>query len=879
MRAFLACLLLISSVSAAHVELVVDGDSGPLHFAVGEIEAALRHRGDTSSRSPYPASQGIGARGDRIVLTTADRSTARGSELTALPPLHQEGFSLRVSSDATTGARTVWVVGHDTAGTMYGGLEVAERLRIEPRGLVAIGDLDRQPHLRERGVKFNVPLDARSPSYSDPGDSAQQNIGTVWELTFWREFIDRLARHRYNLISLWNLHPFPSLVRVPEYPGVALADVQRSRVAWKEHYALQATGLDAPEILGNVETLDRLSIDEKIAFWREVMRYGRERNVKFYVVTWNLFTNGVAGKYGITADPANATTTDYFRRSVRELILTYPDLAGIGLTTGEYLPGLSAPEKEAWAFETYGRGVLDALAAQPQRKLTFIHRQHEAGAAEIRKRFAPLMEHPGVDFVYSFKYAEAHALSSTRQRFHEKFVADIGDAPTLWTLRNDDNYHFRWGGAAFVREFIGNLPARNTRGFYYGSDQHIWAREFLSAERAPDAPRELEIAKHDFHWLLWGRLGYEPRLDDARLIALLAGKFPGTDSARLFAAWQDASMTFPLTTGFHWGALDFQWYIEGCQSRPEPAQTPSGFHDINRFISLRPHPATDNIAIPDFVAATRSGKPRSGTTPLQVAERLHAHADRAFAALEHLQPTVARDPELRRTLEDIRAMAHLGKYYGHKIRAATELAFFRASLERHHHDTVARELNQAAYQWRCYVVTATTLYRNPLWTNRVGHVDWRQTYSSVLYDLTLTGSAIDVPSMAPSSGGTILEAEDAASTAGELPLRATVAGFSGRGYREFDHTQDPRGVQWKFRAPSAGNYVLEVRYAMRRGETSPAQLSINGTKSELLLWPTGGAKTWAHDRIIVQLDAGENTITLTPNAVVNLDHVNILPWP
>ena len=46
-------------------------------------------------------------------------------------------------------------------------------------------------------------------------------------------------------------------------------------------------------------------------------------------------------------------------------------------------------------------------------------------------------------------------------------------------------------------------------------------------------------------------------------------------------------MIYPLTTGFHWGALDFQWYIEGCQSRAEFAQTPTGFHDINRFISLR----------------------------------------------------------------------------------------------------------------------------------------------------------------------------------------------------------------------------------------------------------------------------------------------------
>lgn len=110
-----------------------------------------------------------------------------------------------------------------------GGLEVAELIRT--RGLVALADTDQNPHLAARGVKFNLPLDARSPSYSDAGDSAQQNIATFWDMSFWHDYIDRLARHRFNRVSLWNLHPFPSLVRAPEYPDVALADVQR----WGRH--------------------------------------------------------------------------------------------------------------------------------------------------------------------------------------------------------------------------------------------------------------------------------------------------------------------------------------------------------------------------------------------------------------------------------------------------------------------------------------------------------------------------------------------------------------------------------------------------------------------------------------------------------------------
>ncbi len=183
-------------------------------------------------------------------------------------------------------------------------------------------------------------------------------------------------------------------------------------------------------------------------------------------------------------------------------------------------------------------------------------------------------------------------------------------------------------------------------------------------------------------------------------------------------------MIYPETTGFHWGSLDFQWYIEACKSRPGPAQTESGFHDVNRFITLAPHPGTDNISIPDYVKAVVSGKQRSGTTPIEVSDQIHRHADRALAIVGRLSH--GGDKELRRTLEDIRAIAYLGKYYAHKIRGATELALFRATEKRSHQDKAVDELNRAAQFWRLYASTALGQYANPLWTNRVGYCDWRK---------------------------------------------------------------------------------------------------------------------------------------------------------
>ena len=52
------------------------------------------------------------------------------------------------------------------------------------------------------------------------------------------------------------------------------------------------------------------------------------------------------------------------------------------------------------------------------------------------------------------------------------------------------------------------------------------------------------------------------------------------------------------------------------------------------------------------------------------------------------------DKELRLTLDDIRTIAWLGKYYAHKIQAATELALFRETLKPEHRDAAIRDLQQ-----------------------------------------------------------------------------------------------------------------------------------------------------------------------------------------
>jgi hypothetical protein len=739
--------LYAADAHAATASIVYDLSEARVAFAARELEAALRARGYAPEHRPLgeatrppraPAPPGL-----HVIFSTREQARQRGAPSTAtgaaFASLRPEGFVLLQAGSPS--ARELWIIGADVAGEMYGGLELAEE--IQAFGVEGIPPLTQQnPYMPLRGTKFNLPLDVRTPSYSDMSDSAQAAMASVWDFEFWRAYLDQLARARYNLVSLWNEHPFPSMVRVPEYPDVALADVLRSTIPFDEDYPTTGTGLVTPQMLARVEVLRELTIDDKIAFWRRVMRHAKDRNIDIHLITWNIFTYGVDGKYGITDAIDNPKTVDYFRASVRAMFRTYPLLRGIGLTTGENMGEATFEAKESWAFATYGQGTLDAARAEPNRRFRFIHRQHQTRAGDIARTFRPLVESPNVDFVFSFKYAQAHALSSTRQTFHTGFVQSLDGLKTLWTLRNDDALMFRWAAPDFVREFIQNIPAEKSAGYYVGSDMWVWARDFLGKQ--PSTPRQLEIDKHWLHVLLWGRLGYDPTLDSGRIVSLVGQRFPGIDAKRLLDAWQNASLVYPLVTGFHWGEYDFQWYIEGCRSRPGPAQTASGFHDVNRFITLGVHPGTDNVPIPAYVASVLNGKAQAGTTPLELADRVAARADAALNALKtlslHARPPTSptsSSSELLETLGDIRAMAHLGKYYSFKIRGATELALFRATAEAAHREGSVQSLTEAARAWRAYTRQASALYRNPVWTNRVGIVDWAELTAAVDNDIAI----------------------------------------------------------------------------------------------------------------------------------------------
>ena len=680
----------------------------------------------------------------QFALEKIEESLSRNNQL-KIPPIDFRLDTNSLSPEAykvLTTRKGIEILGGDVKGLMYGGLEVAEQLTLNGKVKEAQGN----PYLEKRGIKFNIPLDARTPSYDDTGDAAQKNYAEMWEWSFWEEFLDEMAIHRYNTLTLWNPHPFPSMVKLPNFPDVALEDIMVTTLSpigkeneWAEPQMVSSN------VVENLKLVKKMTIEQKIAFWQKVMKHAEDRGIDVYFFTWNLCANGAAnpvppfyrtynqplweeepGKHGITNQMDNPINVDYYRESVKSFLLTYPTVKGIGVTAGEHmLDEAGAYTREQWIWEAYGKGMMDALQANPEREIKFIHRVWNTDMDKIMNYWK---DYPG-SFEASFKYAKARLYSTPYLNFADKHVEAMKKygLKSWWNLRNDDIFIHRWGDPDYVRAFIGHFQKEHTAGYYMGSDGYVWGKEFTS--KNPELSGQLEIKKHWYNFMLWGRLGYDNALDEAFFVKKIQSHFPQTDAPLLYSTWQEASKIIPQVNVFHWRDWDYMWSVEGCIDER------MHFHDIVQFM-INPTISGDSILNPiAYAQASLAGKEMTQISPLQVVSNLDRYARNSLEGAEKLQLEAAT-AELRTLVDDIQSMAHLGLYYARKIEAATELAFYAETQQDSYKEKAIAQLEQAAQSWDQYRIISERNY-HPQMLARTKMLDFSEIMGYVKQDIDL----------------------------------------------------------------------------------------------------------------------------------------------
>ena len=697
---------------AETVGVFFDPNEPQSKFAAGDVKTALEQNKVTVEMLPLASLQESYAH--KKVVIAMESNPAVAAVLAAQGGSKASGLGAQAYRLQTTDGpqKSYWALGGDTSGAMYGGLQLAENITFD--GLSKKYDEKGSPDFLQRGIKLNLPMDKRIPTYSGymGNTSTQHAVENVWDMKFWEEWLDLQARNRYNVLSVWVHHPFPALVKVPGYEKACLPGIEGF------------FGYSDPS----------LTIEKRIAFWRQVMTYAHNRGFSFYFFCWNVCTEYAEDMYPglITEKEDNPDTLDYLSKSMKALLETYPELDGFGISAGDNMK-LPKDSRGPWTWKAYGKAAHDYALANPNRKFTMIHRGLGAGLEKLYDDWRPLTNLSNIKFEYSVKYANAHMFSTLTPRWYESDMADAAKSgqKTWLTLRNDDFFYMDMGDPEFVRGFLAGVPYREViNSFYIGSDIYHPTRTYWCKD--PTMNGQLEIQRNWYIQLLWGRLSYQKDLADDVFKKHLAKRFPQADSEKLFKAWALASRPLPkvqeLTQG-SWG-LDAHWYAEASMYPREGG----AFRFLKDFTETEV--ARKSSSHLCSIADTAAGKCGDKKSSYQLADEMEADADRALALMNGVASK--GDSQLDAKINNIKQLAYLSNHFAYKIRAAT--------YKKSEQIPKAREAMGEAYcWWMKYVDSMDAMYTGNKFRTVEIEPDWHYADAWQLKDYTDLGG-VGIPS-------------------------------------------------------------------------------------------------------------------------------------
>ncbi|MBR9998858.1 MAG: hypothetical protein KFF73_07805 [Cyclobacteriaceae bacterium] len=669
-RYFFIILALTFIKPSVHAQYTIafDSRSGPVTYAVNKLRETLFLEGKNLT-----AHSGDRDRPDILVLSAKEAvNDGRIREIRA-DEIKTEGFQVL----NIRGEKRLIIASGDETGAMYGLLELEEHFR-NHGSLFNIEPGIHNPELIYRIIKFNLPW---SPYRDSP--ATRIHMQTCRDLQFWEKFLDMMAENRFNVLSLWNLHPFPYMIRAKNFP--------------------MATPFNDEELAGWQQ------------FWKTLFRMARQRGIQTFIVNWNIVVSReFAGAYGAEEfNDRSDLVKQYTRESVTQVINEYEDLTGIGVTLADWMNNfngsMSAAEREDWIAETFVEGMKRA-----ERKVKFLHRSVLSGSPiEMRRVIdqAELDEPALVEIKFNWSHGHSTPTLAITHDYHSGEVDDRFWNPKPdnynieWMIRNEDFFILRWGQPEFIRNHIAQNNHDYVDGYFIGSEGYIPALDY-SQKISPEKTWQYGFEKQWLFYQLWGRLLYDPETPDKVFEDSFNRKYGIRTGHLLLNAYSLASGMPLKLASFYRSTWDYTLYAEGFLA-PRPSTQETFFDGTSDFISIDElichetlEPAM--VSIRDYVDLVNNKIPVPGEriTPLELADQLEQDGRNAIELLNILN---LHDLDLKGALiseqEDIYTWSYLSLYFAEKIRAGVSLQLFRTRGDPQDKTGSVRHLRYALEHW------------------------------------------------------------------------------------------------------------------------------------------------------------------------------------
>ena len=675
--------ILISTSLKAQITIAYDHQSGPVFYGINRLHQTLFLSG-----KELILDSGMDMESSDILVISDSKSLLKFSEQYGAIEADQikpEGYQiLRIE-----GTGKIIIASGNDVGAMYGLLDLVEYTKNHP-DLFKIEQGLHNPHFEYRIIKFNLPW---SPYRDSP--ATRIHLQTCRDLNFWEKFLNMMAENRFNVLSLWNLHPFPYMIRAKNYP--------------------QATPFNEEEL------------QEWQEFWKALFRMAKQRGIQTFIVNWNIVVSPeFARTYGAEVyNDRSELVKKYTRESVTQVINEYEDLTGIGVTLADWMNNfngsMSAREREDWIAETFVAGMKEA-----DRKVKFLHRSVLSGSPiEMRRVIdqADLKEPALVEIKFNWSHGHSTPTLAITHDYHSGEVDDRFWNPKpdnyniQWMIRNEDFFILRWGQPEFIREHIKVNNHDYVNGYFVGSEGYIPALDY-SHKISEEKTWQYGFEKQWLFYKLWGRLLYDPDTPDRVFHEAFNQKY-GIHTGDILLNAYSLACRMPLRlASFYRSTWDYTLYSEGFLA-PRPSSSETFFDGSSDFISIDEliyHETLDPkmISIKDYVEGMVEEKTfnQEMITPLELADQLEKDGHNALKILDLLN---YHEYDLKGTLvselEDIYVWSYLSLYFAEKLRAGVSLELFRIKGNSQEKARSIDFLEKALDHWQQVITHTKDRYR------------------------------------------------------------------------------------------------------------------------------------------------------------------------
>ncbi|HTM99680.1 MAG TPA: hypothetical protein VL088_13085 [Pedobacter sp.] len=558
----------------------------------------------------------------------------------------KEGFTI-----ATTKEGTLYIVGADASGTLYGCMEMLDRLKVNAKVPTQINVTD-HPQMVLRGTCIGL----QKPDYLPGRDVYEypytpESFPWFYDKALWLKYLDMMVENRYNSLYLWNGHPFSSLIKLKEYP-----------------YAVE---------------VEDATFKKNEEIFRFLTKEADKRGIWVIQMFYNiLIPKPFAEKHDLKTQDRNRPIipliADYTQKSIAEFVRKYPNV-GLMVALGEAMEGVGQDDVD-WFTKTIIPGVKDGLkAAGIKTEPPIVLRAHDTDAAMVMKAALPIYKNLYTEAKFNGEALTTYEPRGSWAQLHRNLSA-IGTVhiSNVHILANLEP--FRYGSADFIQKSVQAMhKIYGSNGLHLYPQASYWDWPY-SADNVKG--RQLEVERDWIWYKTWGRYAWNAdrnRLTEINYWGKQLATTYGTKLAggkAILTAYEESGEISPKLLR-RYGITDGnrQTMTLGMLMR----QLINPFR-YGLFTLMYESEAPEGEMIIEYAEKEWNKQPHIGETPVQVANEVIEHGKKALAAINSASKEITKNKEeFARLKNDMYCYNAMANAYAEKVRAALHILRFKYS--------------------------------------------------------------------------------------------------------------------------------------------------------------------------------------------------------